>query len=479
MRLIPTVTKLWQKVRNSNRENRILAVNVVLLALVLLGGIVFADRLFTAKNIHIPLLPLSTVVPTPENKMVTWDAKRDGNPKTYRVGDITLALKSGFDEKNDTPLVILTVQAKNGQNTRVSSVVMGTERADADNATADFGVGKLDPGNSVNEVIFSTSSGCAHSCQEIKILTLQKDGWKILQMPRDAQGGDLSFPADINGDGIREFVLLDDRFGYDFTDYADSWMPPRVFAIRQGAVVEVTDSRKYDDLYSDMAKAQAKCVNHENGACAGYVADAARLGKFVAAWQFMLLNYDEKYDWNYPAGCNVTLVGGDCPKGEEHKFSNFPEALAGILTSYGYITVAEARISEDPDAICGDVIHQFPQIYFTSPFATDGQCYRIPMISIFQWIDSTTALVNQNMGTPLLVDFPEPPSQNLLLGWRIVRGEGAYQYQTTAGALETVPRVRLLKQAGPISFSMQPNSPHDVKSEPPNSGVATDGNGEK
>jgi hypothetical protein len=46
--------------------------------------------------------------------------------------------------------------------------------------------------------------------------------------------------VDLDHDGVAEFVSGDDRFSYEFTDYADSSWPVRIWDYRSGAFSEVT-----------------------------------------------------------------------------------------------------------------------------------------------------------------------------------------------------------------------------------------------
>jgi hypothetical protein len=87
-----------------------------------------------------------------------------------------------------------------------------------------------------------------------------------------------------------------------------------------------------------MKDAEAACAMHNNGGCAAFVADAARLGQFDSAWAAMLKNYEAKSNWDYPKKCNVAgAAPGQCPKGQEQSFAKFPDALTWFLTDAGYI----------------------------------------------------------------------------------------------------------------------------------------------
>jgi hypothetical protein len=93
---------------------------------------------------------------------------------------------------------------------------------------------------------------------------------------------------------------------------------------------------RYTPLYlAEMARLRGECEQHGNGACAAYLADAARAGRFKEAWAVMLASYDRSSQW-FPTSCDVPQVRESCPAGHEHKFSSYPQALAWFLVDQGY-----------------------------------------------------------------------------------------------------------------------------------------------
>ena len=75
-----------------------------------------------------------------------------------------------------------------------------------------------------------------------------------------------------------------------------------------------------------------------NGACAAYVAAAARVGQFDAAWAQMLRSFDRNADWDYPPGCRVAVhPGGECPAASIIRYRDYPAALRAFLLRQGYI----------------------------------------------------------------------------------------------------------------------------------------------
>jgi hypothetical protein len=247
-------------------------------------------------------------------KTISWDAEHDGNIKAYIADGITLIFHgTNSGDAGATPVVL--VRAQSGQEIMVS----GVPRSGATYATAEFGIGKIDPSNTSSQVMLSSFSG-----------------WKIIDMG-DWDDASSDFPIDIDGDGVPDFVFPDDRFDYVFGPHSESWMPPRIFNILKGGSVDVSGSGRYKALFEDdFIRAKNACSQHSNGACAGFVADAARLGHFETAWPIMLANYDKADDWNLTISCDLPRQSNICQGESKRDFVSYPEALAWFLKINGY-----------------------------------------------------------------------------------------------------------------------------------------------
>ena len=155
---------------------------------------------------------------------------------------------------------------------------------------------EMDAGNTTPEFFISRFSGGAHCCAEVQILDVVQGQWRIVDGGR--WDGDEIIPEDIDGDGEQEIVHGDDRFLYRYTCYACAAPPLRVFKLVAGTLADVTASPLYRFLdEKGLTNFQQGCANHDNGACASYVAAASRLGRRDEAWKFMLEHYDRKSDW--------------------------------------------------------------------------------------------------------------------------------------------------------------------------------------
>jgi hypothetical protein len=192
-------------------------------------------------------------------------------------------------------------------------------------------------------VFFQSYSGGAHCCVNMQLIEPGADAAGIVSFG-DWDGGYIDqMPEDLDGDGALDLVLTDDRFLYAFTSYAESMPPPRIMSAIGGRAVDVSTRPAFRRFFQNaMAAARRECVEPSegrsaNGACAAYVASAARLGRFEEAWQLMLREYDREYEWVYSGGCRSAVVDGQCPQGQQVEYRSFPEALRALLIEANYI----------------------------------------------------------------------------------------------------------------------------------------------
>ncbi|MGI8840089.1 MAG: hypothetical protein ACR2F8_04810 [Caulobacteraceae bacterium] len=236
----------------------------------------------------------------------------------------------------------------------------GAENDAAESASMSFGVGKFDTYSPIPQVVMTSFSGGAHCCLNIKLADFVNGAWKTLTV-YESDTDQIDFPIDVDGDGLLDFVLSDDRFNYVFASHAGSWTPPLILNIVRGRVADVSKESRYRSLYeTDFSKTKAACETGQfneggktypteiNGACAAYVADGTRLGRTQEAWSFMLAHYDHSNgadgDPNpgfLPTKCFVALVNFECPVGKEHTFATYPEALRWFLGDNGYLPPVE------------------------------------------------------------------------------------------------------------------------------------------
>ncbi len=269
---------------------------------------------------------------------VVWGDSGTGKPRAYRYGELSVTLSAHKGKYGMAPQIAVATPRQG------KASLIGQEAAN-EGASATFFVMKLDPKSDGPAVIFTSFSWGAHCCTEIDILDPIGAGWALVKTGSWDGDGLTETPRDINGDGVPDIVLRDNAFLYTFDAYAFSWAPPLVLNVVGGKLSDVSASGRYRSLFADdMAGAKVQCLKHSNGACAGYVADAARIGQADAAWRVMLGAYQHNPEemWR-PKVCAAATAGGACPKGKEQQFKDFPPALAWFLANGGYITAAKAE----------------------------------------------------------------------------------------------------------------------------------------
>lgn len=180
-------------------------------------------------------------------------------------------------------------------------------------------------------VVIENDSGGSSGDVRAQLLVPQGRAYRQLWLPDgwgSLQGSLAGRLTDISGDGRIDFVLGDGRFAYVFGCGACTPRPPRVFTLRGGALVDVSRERAYAGVYrEDMARLGKVCASSasgRNGACAAYAADAARIGRFEAAWTLVQRHHEPGADlWEPEDGT---------------RFRSFLESLHAFLRKNGYIS---------------------------------------------------------------------------------------------------------------------------------------------
>ncbi|MDQ0248674.1 hypothetical protein J2W22_000721 [Sphingomonas kyeonggiensis] len=168
-------------------------------------------------------------------------------------------------------------------------------------------------------LVIENRSGGAGGDVWIQLFLPEKSGYREVRLPGHLQGELPGVLRDISGDGTIDFVLGDGRFDGRFGCNACTPRPPMVLTLRGGQPVEVSREPGYAHIYrEDMARLRPACLSERrdrNGACAAYVADAARIGRFGTAWAEMLGHWER----------------------EENQLQQ-PESLRAFLKKTGYIS---------------------------------------------------------------------------------------------------------------------------------------------
>jgi len=277
--------------------------------------------------------PVRTVA---EGTNIDWSYEHHPRPVQYRVGDVDLTISGRPDpEYPDSVTPIL----------RVAMPGLDPVELEGSPTSPTFEhrvtVGRWDAQRPF--VLFQSFSGGAHCCNMVQVV--YPEHGRLDRVELGEWDGDYwdDLPTDRNGDGAVDFVQVDNAFLYAFTSYADSWAPPQVMNIVGGVPVDVSTDPGFRPLFEAAAVRQREaCVHPQdeavaNGACAAYVASAARIGRFDAAWAEMLQAYDRNFEWTLPTGCKSALVDLQCPQGQEIEYGDYPAALRAFLVDLGYI----------------------------------------------------------------------------------------------------------------------------------------------
>jgi hypothetical protein len=204
------------------------------------------------------------------------------------------------------------------------------------------GIGRLTAADPAPSVLLAGFSGGAHCCATLTAVVPYQGRLRVIEFEGIDGEPSQSFPRDIDGDGVADFVRQDDSFRYQFASGAGSWSPPVVYNIEQGRIVDVSTRPAFRFLWQDFAhRTRAYCADRSNddrnGACAAYVAAAARLGQYQEAMREVERLARPIDEIRLYEACTVPLVDGVCPEGREIVFDGFPSALRWFLRAHHYI----------------------------------------------------------------------------------------------------------------------------------------------
>lgn len=279
----------------------------------------------------------------PEDHWIEW--KADDGPRRLLFADFTVDL-AAVDQEG---LGAAKVTARSPGGEAVELIGDGLPWG----AAAKIAVVRLSASTGPT-LLVSTFSGGAHCCTSLTALERHGGGWRRTDLGQ-WDGDTPALPADLDGDGVKEFQFVDQTFLYAFAPYADSWAPPVVQRLVGGHVRDVSADVAFRPLYTRAAEdSRQACLDRSNGACAAFVAASARAGRLDAAWAQMLSTYDQASDWILPTACRVRAAGS-CPDGAELTFATYPEALQWFLGEQGYAARAyvEPMAAAGPSFACG------------------------------------------------------------------------------------------------------------------------------
>jgi len=209
-------------------------------------------------------------------------------------------------------------------------------------------IADLDPSNKYPEVILSSFTGGAHCCNQVTALTSDASGTNWSEVDLGSYDGGPSPAKDPLNNGRYYITVADNRFLYQFTNYACSRAPTRLLRLAGKTLKDVTLDQSFIPYHTQNLKSfeesfpargdsayDSDCIN---GFLAGYVATKSLVGELDSGWRRMLEVYFRNSDWGLKE-CSAGLdESGNC-QGIETIYSSFPEALKALLLRAGYIKV--------------------------------------------------------------------------------------------------------------------------------------------
>lgn len=264
------------------------------------------------------------------------DFSENPNPVTIAADGVEVTLQPIFQGEGDVE-VITSIRANSHQ-----SIIVREGFASRAGFERVVSIGKLTSADPIPSVLLGGFTGGAHCCATLRAITPSAGKLKIVDFEEIDGEPDTSFPQDIDGDGIKDFVRQDDSFRYKFASGAGSFSPPILLNIYKGQIIDVSDQPAFRPVWVDYAtKVRAVCADKgnedRNGACIALAAAGARLGMYSTYLKEAVRNAKSVDSTELPSSCTVDLVDFVCPAGKETKFFTFEAAANWFLRRQGYI----------------------------------------------------------------------------------------------------------------------------------------------
>lgn len=266
----------------------------------------------------------------PTDRALPWTYNAQPRPLLYRWGGLLISIlarpaRDRRDARDGLVMPEVTVSQPRPvmQGPQPPAPPPLTLRSPPTSPIYEYGlsVGRLDrAGNRF--VMWQAYTGGAHCCFNIQLILPDGPAPGIVSLGNFDMEMMTDIPSDVDGDGRTDFVLRDNDFLYAFASFAGSFAPPQIWNVESGRAVNVSAAPRYRALFVDaMAETRPICLDRQsgerNGACAAFVAAAARIGEADSAWAEMLQAYDREGD------------------GDER--GPFPRRLRAFLVAHGYL----------------------------------------------------------------------------------------------------------------------------------------------
>ncbi len=264
-----------------------------------------------AASPNAPLAP----VPIKSNTLMTWTAAVSGGPVVYGAERILVHLQPRGRR------AAIRITGPGGHAITLYAVAAsGVPRVN-------FGVGHIDPASGAAQVVLTGAAGN-------RLVEFLGGHWRVVDL--GDWTGDRGYPTLRGADGCGVLEYHDDRlaaFGA-----AGARAPPLIKTVRGGRLIDVSAESSVRPVFeAAMRRLGPDCEKGDNGACAAYVASAARLGQTDSAWRFMMSH--ARAGGALPTACRRSEPGaGGCPASETVTFASYPEALRWYLGATGYLS---------------------------------------------------------------------------------------------------------------------------------------------
>jgi hypothetical protein len=261
----------------------------------------------------------------PAERVLTWTHQAQPRPLRYRSGNllITIAARPTGDEHGwIVPQVTVSPLRPVMQGPQPPPWALAFDSFPTSPIYEHgLSVGRLDAAGH-RFVMWQAYTGGAHCCFNIQLILPDGPAPRLIPLGNFDMEMMTDIPADVDGDGRTDFVLRDNGFLYAFASFAGSFAPPQIWNVEGERAVNVSAAPRYRALFVEaMAETRPLCLDRgegeRNGACAAFVAAAARLGEADRAWAEMLQAYDRAGDGD-----------GRGP---------FPRRLRAFLVARGYL----------------------------------------------------------------------------------------------------------------------------------------------
>lgn len=284
----------------------------------------------------------------PIGKYQTWLSSKNV-PLNFRAGEVKIHVEALPCPANPVGDSSCRWEGYNNQaavTVSAPGVVPLTVKTDSQSSYARIAVVRFDRRDPRAGVIVESQSGGSAGDMWAQLLIPRGGRYQALSLGDHSttrlQGQIADGPRDMSGDGRIDLELEDGSFDHVFACNACSPRPPRLFAVKDGMVVDESRDPALRHVFAaDMIRWKPICLSKardRNGFCAAYVADAARAGHFDKAWAAMLAHYE--HDGNLWEPCRSRVASSTnyrCPPEKVKRFRNFPESLRAFLIRTGYL----------------------------------------------------------------------------------------------------------------------------------------------